>query len=728
VRYVHACARASRSAVPEPAAWEFWVDRGGTFTDVIGRAPDGSLHTAKRLSSDLAPALGIRGILDAALGAAAPLPPCSVKLGTTVATNALLERRGARALLVANRGLADVFRIGTQQRPELFALRIEKPEPLHPGAIEAAGRVGADGAELESGDEAALCAALEVARREGFESVAAVAIHAYAHPDGEARWAALARDCGFPYAVASHEVAREMGLLARGETAIADAYLTPLLQRHVEALERALPGARLRFMQSSGGLTDGARFRGPTALLSGPAGGVVGAAAVARAAGCRHAIGFDMGGTSTDVSLLVDGEVERAFETEVAGIRVRAPMLRIHSVAAGGGSLCRFDGIGLAVGPESAGAEPGPLCYGNPAARELTLTDVNLFLGRLPPDRFPFALDPAPVMRALDDLRESLERAGHPMSRDELAAGFVEVANAAMARAIESVSVARGVDPRDCALVSFGGAGGQHACQVARVLGIRRVLLHPMAGLLSAYGIGVAPPSWDGQRDAGRALLEEDDVPRAVAEWLDALAAQGRAALAAEGVAPERARVQRRLDLRYAGTDSALGVDAPADGRWAAAFAAAHAARYGYTRPGRPIEIVTARVQVTASPAPSPPRQDDRLDHPASGAEGAARSEPKASEVNSSATAQQPTTSEATDAARLRGLALWEANGCARCHDPKRAQPGVVPVLLQGLARRYDVEALRAFLAAPTPPMPAFALDDAQRRDLAVFLLATHGS
>src|SRR5262249_1322514 len=248
--------------------------------------------------------------------------------------------------------------------------------PLHAGAIEAAGRVGADGTELEADDPAALRAALEAARRAGFESVAAVAIHAYAHADGEARWAALARECGFPYAVASHAVGGGMRLLARGETAIADAYLTPRLQRHVAALARDLPGARLRFMQSSGGLTEGARFRGPSALLSGPAGGVVGAAAIARAAGCPRAIGFDMGGTSTDVSLLLDGVVERALETEVAGIRVRAPMLRIHSVAAGGGSLCRFDGIGLAVGPESAGAEPGPLCYGNPAARELTLTDV----------------------------------------------------------------------------------------------------------------------------------------------------------------------------------------------------------------------------------------------------------------------------------------------------------------------------------------------------------------
>ncbi|HTY19675.1 MAG TPA: hydantoinase B/oxoprolinase family protein [Myxococcota bacterium] len=616
--------------MPETSGWEFWIDRGGTFTDVIGRAPDGRLHTAKLLSSDGAPELGIRRIVEAALGSNATLPPCAVKLGTTVATNALLERRGSRVLLVANRGLADVFRIGTQQRPDLFALRIERPEPLHAGAVEAAGRVAADGSELEAGDDAALRSALEDARAAGFDSVAAVAIHGYAHPEGEARWAALARACGFPHAVASHELAREIGLLARGETAIADAYLTPLLRRHVAALERALPAARLRFMQSTGGLTDGPRFRGPTALLSGPAGGVVGAAAVARAAGCRHAIGFDMGGTSTDVSLLVHGEVERAFETEVAGIRVRAPMLRVHSVAAGGGSLCRFDGIGLVVGPASAGAEPGPLCYGDPAARELTLTDANFFLGRLPPDRFPIALHAAPVERALDALRGELERAGHAMGRDELAAGFLEVANAAMARAIESVSVASGIDPRGCALVSFGGAGGQHACQVARALGIRRVLLHPLAGLLSAYGIGVAPPSWDGQRDAGRSPLADGGrVPAAIDAQLDALAEEGRAALAAEGVAPVRLRARRRLDLLYAGTDCALAVEAPADGDWAAAFTAAHLSRYGYTRPGRPIEIATARVQVTAAegppPVPSPPEHPDRVDHPPQAPEGRAQ-------------------------------------------------------------------------------------------------------
>ncbi|HSJ96158.1 MAG TPA: hydantoinase B/oxoprolinase family protein [Myxococcota bacterium] len=601
---------------------EVWIDRGGTFPDVIGRAPDGTLHVTKLLSAaDDAPAIGVRSLLARAIGLApeAPLPPCTVKLGTTVATNALLERRGVRTLLVANRGLGDVLEIGTQERPDLFALRIEKPAPLHERVLEAAGRAAPDGALLEPPDPGALAAGLAAARAEGFEAVACVAIHAPAHPSVEEGWAAAARASGFPYVAASHEVANELGLLARGETTVADAYLTPLLRRHVAALGRALPGARLRFMQSSGGLTDGARFRGPTALLSGPAGGVVGAGRVARAAGCAEAIGFDMGGTSTDVSLLRDGEAERAFETVVAGLRVRAPMVLVHTVAAGGGSLCRFDGFRLTVGPESAGADPRPLCYGRHGpggerlARELALTDVNVFLGRLPPDRFPIALDPAPIGPALDALRAALAGAGHPRSRDELAAGFLEVANATMAQAIQQVSVARGVDPRGCALVGFGGAGGQHVCQLARALGIRTILLHPLAGLLSAYGIGASRTSWDGQRDAGRARLGPDGAPPpAVSILIGVLADEGRAALRAEGV--EAARVEASLDLRYAGAETALPVAAPADGDWAAAFQAAHEARFGYARRGRAIEVTTARVRVRApdgeplvARAPAPP-------------------------------------------------------------------------------------------------------------------------
>ncbi|HKE12215.1 MAG TPA: hydantoinase B/oxoprolinase family protein, partial [Myxococcota bacterium] len=430
--------------------------------------------------------------------------------------------------------------------------------------------------------------------------------HAHAYPELEVRLKALAREAGFLHAVTSHEIARELGLLARGQTAVADAYLTPILEQYTAAQAAALPASRLRFMQSSGGLTDAARFRGPAALLSGPAGGAVGAARVARAAGFREAIGFDMGGTSTDVSLVVDGEVERVFETAIAGIRVRSPALRVHSIAAGGGSLCRFDGFRLTVGPESAGADPGPLCYG---MREngrvgpgegLTLTDVNVLLGRLPGDRFPLPLRLEPAREALEEVASRVRAAGHALSADQVGDGFVEIANASMAEAIRQVSVARGVDPRDCALVGFGGAAGQHVCAVSRVLGIRTILLHPLASLLSAYGIGVAPQTWDRQRDAGRLVLRAAPLPlpesveRAFAE----LEAEGRSALRTEGVPEAELLTVRRLDLRYLGTESALTVAEPPDKDWAGAFAKLHHARFGYTRAGRAVEMVVARVQV----------------------------------------------------------------------------------------------------------------------------------
>ena len=328
---------------------------------------------------------------------------------------------------------------------------------------------------------------------------------------------------------------------------------------------------------------------------------------MAQEAGFDRALSFDMGGTSTDVSLLVEGEVDRVFETRVAGLRVKAPMLRIHTVAAGGGSLCRFDGFRLTVGPESAGAWPGPLCYGDPEARELALTDVNFFLGRIVPDRFPFPLTRAPVERAFSELARELRGSGHPRAPDEIAAGFVEIANASMAQAIQEVSVRRGVDPRGFPLVGFGGAAGQHVCAVARRLAVRTVLLHPLAGLLSAYGIGVAALSWDRMRDAGRQPLEGSGAaPASCRQALDALEAEGRAALLEEGARAAELRVDRFYDLRYTGTEAALSVAEPPDGNLARAFAASHQRRFGYTRPGRAVEVTTLRVQVQAPEAPPP--------------------------------------------------------------------------------------------------------------------------
>ncbi len=600
--------------------WEFWLDRGGTFTDCIARAPDGSLRTTKLLSSDSAPVEGVREILtrEGVIEPGAELPPCSVKLGSTVATNALLERRGVQTCLVADRGLGDVLAIGTQQRPDLFELDIRKAPPLHSAVIECGGRVTAQAEVVSQLDEEQLQHELRAAHEAGARSLAVLMIHAYAYPESELRIAEIARRLGFSHVVCSHEIARELGLLARGETTTADAYLTPLLSAHVAHLAEAMPGSRLRFMQSSGGLTDAARFRGPTALLSGPAGGVVAAARVAARAGFARAIGFDMGGTSTDVSLIVDGEVERAFETVVAGVRLRSPMLRIHTVAAGGGSLCRFDDFRLTVGPESAGSDPGPLCYGRrdeggrPVAHALALTDVNLALGRVQPDRFPFAVEPEPVVAELARLRQRLAQSGFEMTQDELAAGFVEIANASMAQAIQQVSVARGVDPRDHVLVGFGGAGGQHVCAIARMLGIRTILQHPLAGLLSAYGIGVADVTWDGQRDAGRVLLPSDGcgLPASVEAMLTTLEQRGRNALRAEEANCPGVASERWLDLRYVGSEMPLSIREPAvevPGReswsWAGIFGEEHRRRFGYTRPDRRVEIVTARVRCVAPAA-----------------------------------------------------------------------------------------------------------------------------
>ena len=602
--------------------WEFWIDRGGTFTDCIGIAPDGRWLVHKGLSSDEAPIQAIRSILarEGEWEEGASLPPCRVRLGSTVATNALLERKGTPVVWVASRGLGDVLSIGTQQRPELFRLKISKTPPLHRDVVECGGRLGADGSAVDALDEPQLRQQLQEAREQGIDSVAVCLIHAYEMSETEERVAAIARELGFDYVVASHEMAQEMGLLSRAETTVADAYLTPLLRQHTETLSEALPGSRLRFMQSSGGLTPADRFRGPNALLSGPAGGVVAAARVAERAGHDRAIGFDMGGTSTDVSLMVGGEVERSFETEVGGVRVRAPMLRIHTVAAGGGSLCRFDGFRMTVGPESAGSDPGPLCYGlkddsgEPRAVELSLTDVNLFLDRVQEDRFPFEVSRLRVEQVLGEMMGRVGEAGFDLDADGLAAGFVEIANASMAQAIAEVSVARGIDPRDHVLVGFGGAGGQHACGIARRLGIQTILLHPLAGLLSAYGIGVADVSWDGQRDAGQRRLPKEGVPQEVTALFKELVEEGRVALAAEGHGPDEMAFELSLDLRYEGSESPLVIGEPDTETWRAAFEAEHEIRFGYTRAEREIEIMAIRVRgvVKTSASPPPTAESDK--------------------------------------------------------------------------------------------------------------------
>ena len=579
-----------------PLEWSIWIDRGGTFTDGIGRGPGGELRIAKVLSRDGAPGgaavAAIRALLR--LGPDEPVPPCDVRMGTTLATNALLERRGAATALAITRGFADLCAIGDQTRPDLFALDIVKPELLYREVIEVDARAAPDGTVLAApGPE--LETQLAAARARGCSALAVVVLHAYAAPELERAIAEVARRAGFAHVSCSAEAGAEIGVLGRADTTIVDAYLTPVLVAHVAELRAALPGSRIRLMQSSGGLTGAARFRGRDAVLSGPAGGVVAAAAIARDAGTTRAIGFDMGGTSTDVSC-VDGEIERVHETQVAGVRLRAPMMAIHTVAAGGGSICRWDGLRMTVGPDSAGASPGPLCYGHPDARELALTDVDLVLGRIAGDRFPFPLDAARATAALAAI-------GDPVAT---AAGFFAIASASMAEAIRRVSIARGRDPRDFTLVVFGGAGGIHACPIATQLGISKLVIHPLAGVLSALGMGLAPVSWHAELDAGRVALDDASLAT-LAPHLLSLSSQGLAALLADDVpAP---RPIHRLDLRYRGSDTALTIDLSGSAAdLAATFAARHRALFGYDRPDAPIEIVVARVEVTGSdPRPTLP-------------------------------------------------------------------------------------------------------------------------
>ncbi len=591
--------------------WHFWIDRGGTFTDCVGRDPDGGLHVAKLLSSDRAPVVAIRTLLGLAEGE--PIPPCAIRMGTTVATNALLERTGAEVVLVATAGLGDALAIGDQRRPDLFDLEIRRPELLYGRVVEVAERVAANGTVVTPPDLAAVERDLAAARAAGFTSAAICLLHAYAFPDHEQAIAEVARRLGFTHLSCSHEVAPEMGLVGRGDTTCVDAYLSPLIRAYLDGLRRELPGSELLIMQSSGGLTAASGFCGHNAILSGPAGGAVAVARIAEAVGEARVVGFDMGGTSTDVCRFA-GEVARTYETITAGVRIRAPQIAIHTVAAGGGSICRFDGFRLTVGPDSAGADPGPLCYGRRdaagrrAARDLTVTDVNLALGRLVGDRFPFDLDRGAVERVLAAVAAALTAAGHRLGGagvEAVAEGFRAVADATMARAIREITVARGHDCRDYTLFCFGGAGGQHACGVARALGIRRILLHPAGGVLSALGMGLAPVAWHGVADGGR--IDVEGAAPILRERFTALEREGRAALAGQGLDPATARVVRRLDLRYRGTETPLTVAEPADGGWLAAFEGLHSERFGHLRAGHPVEVVAVRVEVEVAGAPLPP-------------------------------------------------------------------------------------------------------------------------
>jgi 5-oxoprolinase (ATP-hydrolysing) len=574
---------------------QFWIDRGGTFTDCIHRDREtGSIRVTKVLSSNRAPIEGIRALLG--LAENTPIPPSELRMGTTLATNALLERDGCPCVLVANAGLGELGWIGDQTRPELFALAIEKPEPLPGAVVEVVARMAADGTLLRTLDVDAVRQALSEARDDGARSVAISLIHAYADGSLERSVREVAEELGFSHVSESHEVSNELGLLGRTDTTVANAYLTPLLTDYMEELERELGAGRLRMMQSNGGLVDAAAFIGRNAVLSGPAAGVVATGAIADELGLDEVIGFDMGGTSTDVSRYA-GEVTRVFETEISGIRVRAPMIELHTVAAGGGSLCTLRGKRMSVGPQSAGADPGPICYGKKDAEKLALTDVSLFLGRIAGDRFPFELEDAAVAQHLQDVASQLASMGVSRSTTDVAEGFLRIAVENMAAAIQKVSVGRGHDVRTHAMVVFGGAGGQYACLIAKRLGIQELVFHPHAGVLSAFGMGVANFEWHGERDAGRAPLNEP-LPERWQDEFSELEQRGRQALQRDAGSDARWRVQRRVSLRYRGTETALDVDWGEPGAMRAAFEAEHRREFGYARPEHLVEAATLRVAV----------------------------------------------------------------------------------------------------------------------------------
>jgi len=588
--------------------WEFWIDRGGTFTDIVARAPDGALTVRKLLSENPgryrdAATAGIRRILADAGQPDAPI--AAVKMGTTVATNALLERKGEPTVLVITRGLADALRIGWQSRPRLFDRHIVLPEPLYGRVVEADERVTAAGEVLVPLDGDRLRADLAAALAEGFTACAIVLMHGWKHREHERRAGEIARAAGFAQVSVSHEVAPLIKLVGRGDTAVADAYLSPVLRRYVDRVASELgEAAHLLFMQSNGGLTDAAAFRGKDAVLSGPAGGIVGMAATARQAGFARVIGFDMGGTSTDVSHYA-GAYERTWETVVAGVRLRAPMMDIHTVAAGGGSICSFDGARFRVGPHSAGAVPGPACYrrGGP----LTVTDCNLALGKIRPEHFPQVfgetgdqpLDRDAVTARLDEVAGAVEPAtGRRPSHGELAEGFVTVAVENMARAIKQISIQRGYDVGRYVLACFGGAGGQHACLVADALGISKVMIHPLAGVLSAYGMGLADLRVVREETVEQPLHAGFDFTSVCAR----LEAAAREALEAQAIPVASVEVLRRAQVKYAGTDAALEIPLGAPGEVQAAFDEAHQRRFGFVAENKPLVVEAVTVEVVGRP------------------------------------------------------------------------------------------------------------------------------
>jgi 5-oxoprolinase (ATP-hydrolysing) len=594
--------------------WQFWIDRGGTFTDIVARSPDGRIVTRKLLSDDPehyqdAALHGIRGILQ--LPAGEPLDGAidSVKMGTTIGTNALLERKGEPVALVINRGFKDCLRIGYQNRPDIFALDICRPEQLYQTVVEIDARVGADGEVLQQLDAGQAERALQALHDQGIRSLAIVLMHAWRYPQHELALAEIAGRIGFKQISLSHQVSPLPKIVGRGDTTVVDAYLSPVLRRYVEQVEQGLGDVRLLFMQSNGGLVQAAAFQGKDSILSGPAGGMVGAVAVARRAGLQKIIAFDMGGTSTDVAHYA-GELERTFDTEVAGVRIRAPMTAIHTVAAGGGSILHFDGLRYRVGPDSAGANPGPACYrrGGP----LTVTDSNLLLGKLPD--FPAVFGPEGnqppdgerVRQLFNELAERIRAAtGDTRTPEQVAEGFLAIAVENMAEAIKKISVQKGYHLGEYALCCFGAAGAQHACLLAERLGMQTVLLHPLAGVLSAYGMGLADFRVLKQQ-ALEQLWDSVSVDELNRRFLE-LEQQARAALREQGLPEQAVTCQWRLALRYQGTDTALTVDFAEPAEILNRFESKYRQQFGFCYQNRPLLIASLQVEGIASE----PQPDD---------------------------------------------------------------------------------------------------------------------
>jgi 5-oxoprolinase (ATP-hydrolysing) len=587
--------------------WQFWIDRGGTFTDIVARRPDGSLVTHKLLSENKrrykdAAIAGIRDLLE--VDGCSPIPAHLidvVKMGTTVATNALLERTGERTLLLTTRGFRDALRIGYQNRPDLFARHIVLPDLLYEQVEEIDERIAADGEVLRELDVRQTEAVLQAAFDKGFRSIAIVFMHAYRFHRHEATAAAIATRIGFPQISVSHVVSPLMKFVSRGDTTVVDAYLTPILRRYVDSVAAELGGVRLMFMQSNGGLTEAKLFQGKDSILSGPAGGIVGAVKTSQKIGIDRIIAFDMGGTSTDVSHYA-GVYERAFDTKIAGVRVRVPILRINTVAAGGGSVLHFDGLRLRVGPDSAGADPGPACYrrGGP----LTVSDCNVMLGKIIPAYFPASfgsnsdqvLDDEVVRTKFNALASEVNSAtGSRQSPEQIAEGYLHIAVQNMANAIKEISVQRGYDVTAYTLSCFGGAGGQHACLVADALGMTKILLHPFAGVLSAYGMGLADIR--AIRERAIEVVLDDRILPTVDAIVDELELEAVEELLQQGVHADFIETTRRYYIRYSGSDTALMIDWTHDSDIRQTFESAYQAQFGFLMPDTDLIIEAGAVE-----------------------------------------------------------------------------------------------------------------------------------